>query len=321
MIASLTPLRIPLAGGLTDVKAYAGAHGGVTVSAAIDQHVRVELTQAPDGRFELHYGDVREVAASPDGLRHDLTREALRMAGMKGSPVRVRIMVEFAGEGGLGASGAVTVGLLHAMHAHRGSVPPAAELARQAAEIEVERLGGASGYHDPTITALGGIKRIEYRGADAEARRVEMSAATREGFERMMLLFYSGHHAPTKPSLDLLTRHLSEAEPVLHDIKALGYELETAFGRGDLGRVAEIVGEQQALKQRLPGHFVDDYVLEVTDRVRQAGGFAQLPGGKISAFVLVACPDGTHEAVRRALSELEEVPLRLEPEGTRLERT
>ncbi len=193
----------------------------------------------------------------------------------------------------------------------------ALELAREAGHVEVEVLEGASGYHDPTITALGGLKLIEYRGAEFRARDVVVSEATRRAFADSLLFFYSGRHARTKPSLDLLSSRLDEAEPTLHRLKAIAYELEAAFSAGDLRRIAEIIGEQQALKQQLPGKFVDDYVLDVTRRVREVGAYAQLPGGKISAFVIVACPDAQHDAVRRALPELEEVHLGLEPRGTR----
>lgn len=317
MIASKTPLRIPLAGGLTDIRPFAEAFGGATVSATVDRYIYVVVKPNPGGAFELRYQDTQEKAADGRRLRHDLVRECLRLTGLLDTPLTVHILADLASESGLGASGALTVSLLHALHRLKGEEPSPEDLAREAGYIEVVVLDGASGYHDPTITALGGIKLIEYRGADFSARDVVLSDATRRAFVDSLLFFYSGHHARTKPSLDLLNSRLDEAHDVLIQLKALAYELEGAFAAGDLRRIAEIIGEQQELKQRLPGKFVDDYVLDVTRRVREVGAYAQLPGGKISAFVIVACPDGQHDAVRRALPELEEVRLGLEPNGTR----
>jgi D-glycero-alpha-D-manno-heptose-7-phosphate kinase len=317
MIVSKTPLRIPLAGGLTDIRAYAEAFGGVTVSAAVDRYLYVVLKANPGGVFELRYQDTQEKAADGRRIRHDLVRESLRLTGLLDTPMSLHILADLASESGLGASGALTVSLLHAMHRFKGEAVSAAELAREAGHIEVEVLEGASGYHDPTITALGGLKLIEYRGAEAVARDVALSGATRQAFIESLLFFYSGRHARTKPSLDLLGSRLEEAYPVLHELKAIAYELESAFAAGDVRRIAEIIGEQQTLKQRLPGKFVDDYVLDVTRRVREVGAYAQLPGGKISAFVIVACPDGQQDAVRAALADLQEVWLGLEPTGTR----
>ena len=41
---------------------------------------------------------------------------------------------------------------------------------------------------------------------------------------------------------------------------------------------------------------------------------------KISAFVIVACPDDQHSAVRDALSDLKEVDIKLETGGTQVTR-
>jgi len=317
VIVAKTPLRIPLAGGLTDIRGYAERFGGVTVSATVDRYLYVVLKPNPGGAFELRYLDTQEKAMEGRAIRHDLVRESLRSSGLLDTPMTIHILADLASESGLGASGALTVSLLNAMRRLKGERPTPAALAREAGHIEVELLEGASGYHDPTITALGGVKLIEYDGADARAREVAMTATTRKAFADSMLFFYSGRHARTKPSLDLLSSRLPDAIPVLHELKAIARELERAFGEGDVRRVAEIIGEQQRLKQSLPGNFVDDYVLDVTRRAREVGAYAQLPGGKISAFVMVACPEGQLAAVRTALADLQEVRLALEPEGTR----
>lgn len=318
VIVTKTPLRIPLAGGLTDLKPYAERFGGVTVSSTIDKYVYVALKRNLDGVFDLRYQDVHEKARSAERIRHDLIREALGIVGLDDTPVDVAVLVDLASESGLGSSGAVTVGLLHAMHGLLGRTPTPQDLLGEASRIEVEILGGASGFHDPSICALGGLRVLEYDGGDVAPRAWDVSAETRAAFQDSLMLFYSGRHAKSKPSLDLLRSHFDEALPVLHDIKALGDELANAFERGALGAIASCIGRMQDLKQRLPGHFEDDYVRDVVARVKATGAYAQLPGGKISAFVLVCCPDGQHDAVRGALSGLREVPFALAEEGTTL---
>ncbi len=318
MIISKTPLRIPLAGGLTDIKSYADQFGGVTVSSTIDKYVYVALKENLGGYFRLKYKDSQEKVGELEHIKHDLIRESIRLTGLSETPLDIVIMADLAGESGLGTSGAVTVGLLHAMHAFKGESVSSQQLLHEASHIEVDVLEGASGYHDPTICALGGLKLIEYKGADIFARDIAMSLETRQAFADSLLFFYSGHHAKSKPSLDLLSSHLAEAYEVLHEIKQLGYELEQAFLGGDLHQIARIIGRQQDLKQRLPGKFIDDYVLDVTKRVRKHGAYAQLPGGKISAFVIVCCPDNQQEALRRELSDLTEVSLELETGGSKV---
>jgi len=317
MIVSKTPLRIPLAGGLTDLKGYAERFGGVTVSATIDKYVYVLLKENLGGYLRLKYADVQEKVRDVHHVKHDLIREALLLTGLEGTPLDLVVMADVAGESGLGASGALAVGLLNALHAFKGEQLSKARLVEEATHLEVDLLGGG-GYHDASICALGGLKRLEYAGNRVTPHDVPLSPQMRAAFERSPLLFYSGRHARSKPSLDLLSSHLEEALPTLHKIKALGYELERAFSEGDVPHVARCVGTMQDLKQLLPGLFVDDYVRNVVRRVRAAGAFAQIPGGKISAFVLVCCPGSEQGAVRTALQDLREVTVRLEQSGAQV---
>lgn len=318
MILSKTPLRIPLAGGLTDLKSYAHRFGGVTVSSTIDKYIYVALKDNLGGYFRLRYQDVQEKVSEHAHIKNDLIRESLRLTGLQRTPLDLVVMADLAGESGLGASGALTVGLLHAMHAYKGERVSQRQLLEEASHIEVDVLEDASGYHDPSICALGGLKRIEYKGGKVFARDIELSAETKREFEASLLFFYGGRHHKSKPSLALLSSHMDEALPILHDIKRLGYDLAAAFEAGRLQGIAECIGEMQALKQRLPGNFVDDYVRDVTRRVRDLGAYAQLPGGKISAFVIVCCPSGQQDEVRKALADLKEIKLGLETLGTQV---
>ena len=70
----------------------------------------------------------------------------------------------------------------------------------------------------------------------------------REAFERSLLLFETGWRAPTKASLQTLTSNIEHALPVLHDIKHLVDELESAMQAGYLGAISHCIAEQQRLK-------------------------------------------------------------------------
>ncbi len=317
MILAKTPLRLPLAGGLTDLAPYAERFGGGTISATIDKYVYVTVKDDLDGTFDVRYRDSHERTPGAGRLRHDLLREALALTGMERRPLDVDFRVDLAGESGLGTSGALTVAILHALRRLQGDEPDPWRLALDAATVEVEMLAGASGFHDPAICALGGTRRLRYDGRGVVDAGLELAPEAARVLDDGLLLFYSGRHAKSKPSLDLLTSHLDEALPILHDIRALVDELASALAAGDAAGIARCIGEQQRLKQRLPGRFVDASVEDLVARVRATGAEAQLPGGKISAFVMVCCPDGQQDAVRAALPDLREVSFRRVEQGTR----
>jgi D-glycero-alpha-D-manno-heptose-7-phosphate kinase len=313
-----TPLRIPFAGGLSDIKPYAERHGGITVSSTIGLAAEVVLAESASGLFEVSADDERERAARLDDLANDLAREALRSVNPGHRPMSLNVRLDVSGKSGLGASGAIAVALLHALRAGRGENPGADELAVEAARVEVDVLGGNSGYHDPHVCARGGLLRLDYRGSQVTARRIAAPPGFLTELEASLLIFATGKQSGTRESLNRLSLHLDEALEALHDIKALAIETEAALERGDLEALAGCIGEQQRLKQLLPGSFTDELVTEVIARLKRCGAAVQFPGGKVGAYMFVCCPTGQQREVRQLLSGFAELPLRLTGEGSRV---
>ncbi|HEX7001901.1 MAG TPA: hypothetical protein VF164_09415 [Trueperaceae bacterium] len=316
-----TPLRVPFAGGLTDLKEYAGRFGGVTVSSTVDRGVLVSVEESGRGDWGVSWGGRTFSAPDLTSLDADLVRECALQTGYDGPPLHVTVEVQAEDHSGLGASGAVCVSLVHAFRAARGERPAVELIASDAADVEVERLGGASGYHDPHVCARGGLLHVRYDGADVAVRRLEPPPGFLAAFEDSLLYFETDRRSSTRASLRRLAGGLSGALDVMHDIKALGETTASAFAAGDLRAVAECIGEQQRLKQLLPGAFVDDLVVDVGEKVRALGAAVQFPGGKIGAYAMVCCPDGQQAEIRMALAGLREVRMKLTGEGTRLLRS
>lgn len=316
MLVARAPLRVPLAGGLTDLRPYAERFGGVTVSATIDLSARVTWLPSLSGRFEVvAEGRVQEVRRVED-VENDLVRTALASVDPAHEPVRLAVWLDVEGNSGLGASGAISTALVHAAVTARGEALDPARLGAWAARLEVEELDGASGYHDANVSARGGLRRLEYAGAVVTDVPLGLTRAREDALLGTLLLFATGRRGVTRSSLAVLLSRLEEALPVLHDIKGVALELTGALAAGDPERFARCVGEQQRLKQLLPGDFVDDEVTSLVARVERHGASAQVPGGKIGGYLLVACPHGQQAAVRAELGELREVPLFFTREGS-----
>lgn len=316
MTTARTPLRLPLAGGLTDIREYAGEFGGLTVSSTIDLGVEVRLAANPSGAFELLSEGRRDSAPRASELKNELAREAILSVDPAYPPVRIEVGLEVVGNSGLGASGAITVAMLHALRVARGERPTAAALAEEAAAIEVDRLGGASGYHDSHVCARGGLLRLEYAGPQVSAAAVNLQPEFAGTFQRSLLLFETGRQASTKISLKKLADGFGQALPVLHEMKALAAELAVALERGELHAVARCIGHQQRLKERLPGDFNDSLIGSVRSRVERLGAAVQFPGGKVGGYLYVCCPDDQQDAVRAALNDLREVPFKFSLGGS-----
>jgi len=163
------------------------------------------------------------------------------------------------------------------------------------------------------------MRLISYRNAEHRSLPLGISDETLMKFKSRFMLFYSGYHAKTKPSLALLAENLQMVLPEMDAIKANASDLVEALKAGDIFAAGTCVQRQQDLKQRLPGHFENEFVIETMRRARRLGVFAQIPGGKIGSFLVVFRPKGVRrKKVINHFGDLQHVPFSFVPEGTKI---
>ena len=251
-------------------------------------------------------------------VKHDHIRESLKLLKLEQIPVDLYIMTDMNYESGLGSSGAVTVAILNALHYFKGETVSKKQLIDEASYIEIDALEGAAGYHDHSISALGGIQFIEYDGRKVLPQKGEMPEGQKELFGNRLMFFYTGRHAKTKPSLEILNSNIEKAYEGLSRIKQLAYDLRNAFQEGDLYKAGEIIQSQQEIKQTLPGNFDDQFVHDIVEKVNELGGQVQIPGGKIGAFVMVYAEEQEQQKIRQELADFHEVKFTLEEQGAQV---
>ncbi|MEE9607067.1 MAG: GHMP kinase, partial [Myxococcota bacterium] len=140
MIITQTPLRVSFAGGGTDLAAYYAQREGYVVSTAIDKFAYVIVKERFDDDIYLNYMR-KEIRSRVDEIEHGLIREAMRVTGVDRG-VEVTLLSDVPSEGsGLGSSSSFTVGLLNAFYIYQGEQVTPERLAREACQIEIERLG------------------------------------------------------------------------------------------------------------------------------------------------------------------------------------
>ena len=170
MIITRSPLRISLGGGGTDLPSYYQAHGGFLVAAAIDKYVYLTQHRTFQEEIIIKYSKL-ERATRVDDIEHPIFREALKLVGITEPHLELTSMADIPGGTGLGSSGSFTTALLKALHTYRKNLISPAELAEQACDIELNKLGEPIGKQDQYIAAVGGITaftfhpdgRVEYR--------------------------------------------------------------------------------------------------------------------------------------------------------------
>ena len=130
-------------------------------------------------------------------IEHPIIREALQLIGVEAPYLEITSMADIPAGTGLGSSGSFTTALLKALHAWKMNLVHPAQLAEQACEIEIDRLGEPIGKQDQYIAAYGGITCFKFMpDGRVDAWPLKVPEETLYNLEDNLLLFFTGYRAP-----------------------------------------------------------------------------------------------------------------------------
>jgi D-glycero-alpha-D-manno-heptose-7-phosphate kinase len=322
MIISRTPLRISFVGGGSDLPSFYEEHGGAVLSTAIDKWIHVVVARRFEGDVRVSYSRT-EIVANASCVEHELVREAMRLTGVPRG-VDIVTLADVPSRGtGLGSSSAVTVGLLNALYAFQGVYKPPLELAEEAARIEIDILGKPIGRQDQYAAALGGLNLIEFlpRGEGVRAEPLVCPEKTVKELQRSLLLFYTGRERAAEEVLGQQKQAIEDGSAItaLGRMRDLAYELREQLSTDGAGAIGPALEENWKLKRQLADNVSNPDIEAWYDRAQGAGALGgKLLGAGAGGFFLVAAPSERHGAVRAALPELREVPVRFAARGTHI---
>lgn len=319
MIITRTPLRISFAGGGTDFRDFYERDYGAVVSTAIDKYIYVVVKERFDDKIRIGYTQT-EMVDSVDEIQHELAREAMRMVGIT-SGVEIATMADIPSEGsGLGSSSTVTVGLLHALYAHRGDIVPAEVLARQACQIEIGVLGKPIGKQDQYIAAYGGLRYFKFLpGELVESSPINLDSGAKQRLAESLLLFYTGVTRQSSEVLAEQKSNIASKMAILTDMRRQADELARQLKIGAVASIGQTLREGWLKKKQLASGISNPAIDELYDAAMSAGAL----GGKVTGaggggFFLVCTPPENRAAVRKRLAHLRELPISLERDGSKV---
>jgi D-glycero-alpha-D-manno-heptose-7-phosphate kinase len=319
MIITQTPLRIGLLGGGTDLPSYYREHGGRVLNCALDKYVYVIVKQRFDNDIYVNYSR-KEIVSRVDDLEHELVREAMRMTGVT-SGVEITTLADIPSAGsGLGSSSTVTVGLLHALFAYQGRQMSAEELAERACAIEIDHCGKPIGKQDQYIAALGGIRNIRFGpGDEVVAEELKLGAADRRALQQQIMLFYTGITRSANTILAEQNANVAATRPQLDLLRDLAGFAAERLRSGDVDAIGPAVRESWEAKRKLASGVSNGQVDGAVSRALDAGASgAKVTGAGGGGFLLVLCPVERQRVVRESLAEMQELPVKLDPLGSRV---
>jgi D-glycero-alpha-D-manno-heptose-7-phosphate kinase len=323
MIIARSPLRISLGGGGTDLPSYYRRHGGFLIAAAIDRYVYITLHQTFVPELIVKYSKLERVR-SADELQHPIIREALRLVEVDGRHLEITSMADIPAGTGLGSSGSFTTALLTALHVYKKNLVHAREIAEQACQIEIERVGEPVGKQDQYIAALGGVSCMDFRADDSVAVvPLKLDPETLYNLEDNLLLFFTGYSraasAILKEQDDRSRQDDREMIENLHYVKELGERSREALEAGDLRRLAELMNIHWQHKKKRSGAMSNGDIDTWYDLAMHNGALGgKLIGAGGGGFLLFYAEDKTRLRHAIGATPMTEVRFRFDFAGTKV---
>lgn len=324
MIVVKTPLRASFFGGGTDFEAYyrkSRLGYGTVLSTALKMFTYIMVCKRFDGMIRVCYRE-QELVRTVDEVRHNIIREAMKLTGVtEGVDIVYSADIPISTAGvGLASSSSMAVGVLNALSAYTGRRMAPDELAAGACDIEITRLGNPIGIQDQYAVAYGGFRQYTFhKNGDVTHDVVTCGSADLDALQAGLLLFYTGLTRLSSEILAEQQANIADRMSILDEMAQMADEAFRLLCRGDTSQWGRMLDRAWELKRQLAGAISNPQVDAMYAAARSAGA----EGGKLlgaggGGFLLLVVPPERRERVRAALRDFREVPVRFEPDGSRV---
>ena len=323
MIITKSPLRITLGGGGTDLPSYYSEYEGFLISAAINKYVYITINDNFVNELWLKYSKI-EHTTNIDTIQHPIFREAIKLVTPSSLSIDINSIADIPAGTGLGSSGSFTTALLKALHTHKHDIITTRDLAEEACDIEINKLGEHVGKQDQYIAAYGGLKCMTFHtDGFVEVKPLEITNENLYNLEDNLIMYFTGYsHSASSilneqdqksknGDIDMLTN--------LHYVKQIGYDSKYALEHGKLDDFACLMNMQQILKNKRSKNMSNPQIDEWYEYGLKNGALGgKLIGAGGGGFLLFYSENKTK--LREAMSKitLQEVRFHFDSQGTRV---
>jgi D-glycero-alpha-D-manno-heptose-7-phosphate kinase len=322
LVVTRTPLRLSFVGGGTDLAGFYEREPGAVLSTTINKYLYVTVKPHSTLFFEpirINYSKSEEVHHVGE-IENDIARECLRFLDIE-PPVYVSTISDLPASTGLGGSSSFAVGLLNALHAYRGERVSAGQLAEEASHIEIDVLKHPIGKQDQYAAAFGGLNLFSFGAGGSVSVESQSANGSITSLFNWLMMFWTWRR---RDSAEVLREQQANIEMKMDSLRTMrdhAFQMRRMFANGgpDPIRIGKLLDQTWRLKRELASTISSDDI----DGWYERGCAAGARGGKLcgaggGGFLLLVVDPERQDAVREALSDLQQVPVRYEAHGSQV---
>lgn len=209
MILSRAPLRLSLGGGGTDIPSHYKEEGGEWFSLAINKYIFTSLNLRFSEKALIRYS-INEEIQNPKNTKNKILAEIFKKYCLPKNIEFTSISDIHAGTG-LGSSGAFIVSSLNTVRAFLNLSSSRKELAIEATEIEIDKLGRPSGLQDQFISSYGGLRHFTVSTeGEVKSSGISLPNEINHFFDKHVALIYTKQSRESSSVLSEFSRNLKK---------------------------------------------------------------------------------------------------------------
>lgn len=317
MIITKTPFRMSFFGGGTDMPSFFETKKGAVLSTTFNKYCYVTVRLLPhffDYSSEIVYSKIERVKDIAD-INHPAVRNAMEMLNIEN--IRLTYEADLPARTGLGTSSSFAVGMLNAFHCLKGQYVSKESLAKEAIFLERVLCAEAGGWQDQIASSFGGLNRIDFSNETFSVKPVIINPKRKKALNECLMLFFTGF---TRFSAEIQKSNTySKENKILDEMVQLVDVAESILidGRQPLDNFGRLLGESWNLKRELGNKISTSSIDDFYKKAISAGALGgKLLGAGGGGFLLFYVDPDAQDSVRKALSDLLEVPFCFEEKGT-----
>jgi len=323
MIISRTPHRVSFFGGGTDYPSWYLDHGGKVLGATIDKYCYIICRELPPyfgHKHQIVYSVIERVLDA-EQIQHPSVRETLKYLKLR-EGLEIHVHTDIPARSGMGSSSTFTVGLLKALHALDGKIISQEDLFREAIHVEQDLIGEHVGSQDQVHAACGGINTIEFlQSGRIVPRPVIMTEERLQGFERKLMLFFSGI---SRFSSEIAKEQIGNTARNKKHLQSMQKMVDQAYGilttpEADLGDFGRLLNETWRYKKELSAKIATSEIEQMYETAMAHGALGgKLLGAGGGGFMLFYVDEEHQTRVKEALARYLHIPFTFDFTGAEI---
>lgn len=324
MVVTRTPLRVSLMGGGSDLPEFYESNGrGAVVSLALEKYIYVVVKRHAkifDEQFRISYSKT-EVVDDLDKIDNNIIRECLRFSNIQES-LFVSTFSDIPAASGLGSSSSLAVGLLNALYAFKRENVTRHQLAEEACEVEISKMGQPIGKQDQYAAAFGGINQYEFLpNGVVNVRGLKVPHGYLDELLSQGTLYWTGLTRNVETILTQQKQNFSDGkiDQVRGVLDLVDPFHEALVSGASAERIAAMIDQSWALKRHFSDTVSNSSIETYYQKAKDAGAYGgKICGGGGGGFLLMFHPRRLRQQVCDAASFPYCLPLDMDFSGTEI---